>query len=567
MPKIVINEWDKTKAGSSSYTNFTVVVPGIVKERTLINGKYYYGGMVVSEDKEAASVFDENGIYECSDRSEFVNVIGKCPATDSIIIAAVAPVLDPSCVEMEDDPEDTEGTPRLNEHDEPVLDENEEPIIDYRQIPVEPHQPREVTEEEFAEFLANTDDMPFYYVSGPNTRGDYGWRRDVNYLYEPVSKESSYSDFEEGTLFAIMKIGDEGVDEEKGEQYGNQIAYELLGLGYTILYKKLSLQEELSSANFWNCLKDKAMYDFRYVITGLLTGNAGANEAIIELAHYKNKTENTGRGDCVALVDIDSVTYAGKSQEAALADVIAAVNSTTASQYAAIFAPYVTYSLNDKVVADFGKNKTFPASFHYLACAAKASDNFNEWYAIAGYTRGVSDYTIDSVGCKFGESAIDILEPRNYKGDGYPSRAVNLIVKIKNSYFLWGNRTAYKLGDAMSITEGDLRASHFLNIRQLCSTIKKQVYVACRRFTFDPNSDLLWLNFCNAIRPTLERMKADQGITDYKFVKVKSSKKALLTAKIRIVPIEAVEDFDINIYLEDSISGVTTGIEEDEEAE
>jgi hypothetical protein len=171
------------------------------------------------------------------------------------------------------------------------------------------------------------------------------------------------------------------------------------------------------------------------------------------------------------------------------------------------------------------------------------------------------------VGCKFGESAIDILEPRNYKGDGYPSRAVNLIVKIKNSYFLWGNRTAYKLGDAMSITEGDLRASHFLNIRQLCSTIKKQVYVACRRFTFDPNSDLLWLNFCNAIRPTLERMKADQGITDYKFVKVKSSKKALLTAKIRIVPIEAVEDFDINIYLEDSISGVTTGIEEDEEAE
>ena len=57
-------------------------------------------------------------------------------------------------------------------------------------------------------------------------------------------------------------------------------------------------------------------------------------------------------------------------------------------------------------------------------------------------------------------------------------------------------------------------------------------------------------------------MKADQGISDYKIVKVKSAQKALLTAKIRIVPIEAVEDFDISITLEDSLGGVTTGIDE-----
>jgi hypothetical protein len=38
---------------------------------------------------------------------------------------------------------------------------------------------------------------------------------------------------------------------------------------------------------------------------------------------------------------------------------------------------------------------------------------------------------------------------------------------------------------------GDLTAQHFLNIRQLCTTLKKQIYVACRKFTFDPNSDVL----------------------------------------------------------------------------
>jgi hypothetical protein len=48
-------------------------------------------------------------------------------------------------------------------------------------------------------------------------------------------------------------------------------------------------------------------------------------------------------------------------------------------------------------------------------------------------------------------------------------------------------------------------------------------------------------------------MKADQGIRDYKFVKDATDRKALLKARIRIVPIEAVEDFDIGLYLEDSL--------------
>ena len=239
----------------------------------------------------------------------------------------------------------------------------------------------------------------------------------------------------------------------------------------------------------------------------------------------------------------------------------------TSSKYAAIFAPSVDYSMPvDKVY----KNTTFPASFHYLACAARARENYNEWYAVAGYTRGISKYSVNGLGFKFGEAAIDALEPRYSKtiGTGKDAKtfdkAVNLIVKMKNDIVLWGNRTAEKLDAYSETAECGLRASHFLNIRQLCCTLKKQIYVACRKFTFDPNSDVLWINFCNAIRPTLERMKADQGITDYKFIKRRSSKKALLCAKIRIVPIEAVEDFDISLTLEDSISGIKTGIDIDE---
>jgi hypothetical protein len=53
-------------------------------------------------------------------------------------------------------------------------------------------------------------------------------------------------------------------------------------------------------------------------------------------------------------------------------------------------------------------------------------------------------------------------------------------------------------------------------------------------------------------------MKADQGIEDYRIVKIKARQKALLKARIRIVPMYAVEDFDISLTLEDSVGGNIT---------
>lgn len=59
MPKIVINEYDNTTAGVGNYQNFSVLVPGFV-------------GKTVEE-----GVFDDNGVFECSDAEEFENKIGK----------------------------------------------------------------------------------------------------------------------------------------------------------------------------------------------------------------------------------------------------------------------------------------------------------------------------------------------------------------------------------------------------------------------------------------------------------------------------------------------------------
>lgn len=204
---------------------------------------------------------------------------------------------------------------------------------------------------------------------------------------------------------------------------------------------------------------------------------------------------------------------------------------------------------------------TFPASFHYLACAAKAFDNSNEWWAVSGYNRGYSDYIVESTTSKLGEIAVNQLQPRTHKTPATEGAAegiklsVNIIRSTRDGYYIWGNRTAQLL------TADGLVASHFLNIRQLCCTLKKELNRSCMRVAYDPNSDLLWEKFCNMIRPELEAMKADEGIKDYKLVKVASKAKALLTAKIRIVPVEAVEDFELEVSLEDSLNGVTVSEE------
>ena len=330
------------------------------------------------------------------------------------------------------------------------------------------------------------------------------------------------------------------------------------------VYSSYNSACEAILAKYIELKTDKDIMDGGVIDTALINA---ANAVIANVAAYLdpavNKLEDgklPGRGDCIALVELCEDTYT-KGTGKAEARIISAIANLSNDidgkygKYSALTVPSVCYNKAESEDDPFDNNAKFPAAFHYLACFRKTLDlGFKEWYATAGYTRGVSKYTIDHTTVQLGEIAINALEPRNI-GDtesNYPKFACNVIANFRGSYYLWGNRTAHPLGKAGNLTDGDLVASHFLNIRQLCATIKKQLYVSCRRFTFDPNSDTLWFNFVNSIRPTLELMKADQGIRDYKILKESTDKKATLKAKIKIVPIEAVEDFDLEIILEDS---------------
>lgn len=89
------------------------------------------------------------------------------------------------------------------------------------------------------------------------------------------------------------------------------------------------------------------------------------------------------------------------------------IKSQDAGRYGALFAPRVKV----QVAADKGAYGTdtsylIPASIYYLACAAKASENYAEWYAVAGYNRGVSGYTVLGTTLTLGDQAVQRLEPR-----------------------------------------------------------------------------------------------------------------------------------------------------------
>jgi hypothetical protein len=642
MPKIVINEYDLSKAGIGEYENFSVVVPGFLAEDKYIEVDGHY-----ELTADAKAVFDENGVYECSSQLDFENNVGKRAATFTTFTTTAQPTAPIVHTVI-----------KLNEN--LILPEDETTKVDAPEggtVTIEYLNQDDYTKAYNAAMrgILPTADTPIpeddaeaegdptfgvYYTEKAKNRnvGELKTKK-YNYIKVEAPEEGAIvytgDEAEDGTLelaiqaapdkesYAIIMNDNIGANgeyvEDRITHYGNQMAYELLGLGYTVLFKAMmpyttaelnaaaekitnfiteeveaedgtketqavvnengaktlnaeaTATAQINDGNFWECLKDKSTYDFRYLVTGLLTNNDMANKCIFEIADHSEEillddaSIQDGRGDCIALIDLDCATYEGKTQTQAI-PAMAKEAAEWASAYAAVFAPYVTYLMSDDPVYN---NKTFPASFHYLACAANSSNNnFNEWYANAGYTRGVARYTIESTGCKFGEVAIQALEPRfmlkvgkepNATNTAYVDIntvvAINLIVKIKSSYYLWGNRTAKKLG-TRGAADGDLKAQDFLNIRQLCCTIKKQVYTTCRRLTFDPNSNNLWINFRSLLTPMLEEMKADQGIKDYKFIKNDTDRKALLSAKIRIVPIEAVEDFEIGLYLEDTLDDV-----------
>lgn len=345
--------------------------------------------------------------------------------------------------------------------------------------------------------------------------------------------------------------------------YSYDMACALLSLGLVVIYKPAGNYDSPVTnlpATFFDEFKDKGLYDIRFITTGqfdaLYTAEGGAKSCPAAIVAAT-------RGDCIALIDVPAAsatsvaniqTYLSSLNLGVVPHSDSTGKSTeeAVSKYVAAFTPKCTCTIE----AD-GKDLT--GTFAYLAAFAKQIKTTPEWFATSGAVRGVIPFNNVVTTAAFGDSAIAELQPRKANVDDHGNKSwkhsCNVICNIRPyGNIIWGNRTLYApSADEITLYGEGLRAGHFLNIRQLCCTIKKTLYRAARRFTFEPNSDTLWANFCAEIRPTLEKMRTGQGIRGYKIIRENTSQKAVLRATIKIVPIEAVEDFDLTVEMTDSI--------------
>lgn len=386
------------------------------------------------------------------------------------------------------------------------------------------------------------------YVPGfvKHINSKYAGKIKFPYLFNSVSEFKTVFSEENGD-FSLLGYSDVTNNFERSQLYalsilqtGLPVLFDLVGgVGVETNSTAAGYLEGMESHISSNLdkLKDRNNYDIKFLTSGGYY-SATFGGTLISIA--------AARGDCTAIIDHSEKTVA-LDMETDSGEIPNSANG----KYGAMFTPWCTFQFPKW---DSKKNTpltSMPGSLAYLlAFASSVNANNANWLAAAGASRGGIPY-LEAPLVVLSEDNVAKYQRTNTNNTGV---SINPITNI-NPYgvIVWGNRT-------LNPNASGLVASSFLNIRQLCNDIKKTLYIACKSITFEQNSDLLWVKFKSMITPLLDQMQTGDGISGYQISKKKSTKKATLTAVIRIYPIEAVEDFDITLELADEDTTVSDNL-------
>lgn len=207
------------------------------------------------------------------------------------------------------------------------------------------------------------------------------------------------------------------------------------------------------------------------------------------------------------------------------------------SSFGAMITPWAAYAGTDV------KTIFMPGSYGYLQALARSLRTYPGYLPIAGVTRGV----IPSL------TSLHTTKPlTNSIADSYQTPttvstskvSLNAITYINDQgYVLWGNRTL--------ATNNTGFATTFLNMRNLVCDVKKRAFEAAQRSLFEQNTDILWINFKAQISELIDRMVANSIVRYYKILRISTTDRTKLAAKIQIMPIYAVETVEISVVLTD----------------
>ena len=298
----------------------------------------------------------------------------------------------------------------------------------------------------------------------------------------------------------------------------------------------ISELKRVDDDSIYSKLEDKTLYNVKFITSGAYASIDGLQDITIARNILRCAANRT---DALALVDLDSSI---EPQEVLDVVKLPTLYSTSNTQedirkYGTIIYPSGQFYLQTQ-----GTTDEMPGSFGYFKALAVSQRSNPNYFAIAGVNRGLVP---------------DLVRP-TYKITGSMSELwqketgfnVNPILYVRPyGHCIWGNRT-------LNPNIEGLVASSFTNIRVLNCDIKKIVIDAATKLTYEINDDVLWNTFKSLVEPTLDQMVTGRGIRDYKLVRLPDTKRATVNGLIRIVPIEAVENFDITFTLEDNLAVV-----------
>lgn len=236
--------------------------------------------------------------------------------------------------------------------------------------------------------------------------------------------------------------------------------------------------------------------------------------------------------------------------------------TTETGSYGTMFTPWYTCThaaVSGGSANNYGTNENIsqmPGSLAFLSALAQQLKNYNPWLAVSGVSRGPVPYCAGlHTNFTLTNNVADSYQiiPGDVENLGSASISINPITYIRNyGYCIWGNRT-------LRNNSNGTKATSFLNIRDTVSDIKKRLYEASQSLLFEQNTDVLWLSFKNLVTPLLETMVSNYILSDYNIVKYNVDPETGQTvpsykilAAIRIVPINSVEVFELQVQLENS---------------
>jgi len=261
--------------------------------------------------------------------------------------------------------------------------------------------------------------------------------------------------------------------------------------------------------------------------------DAGRNTVVYQQAMI-NLCEN--RRDCVSIL---SVPFASENNADYLTAIDDYVNNqlNVNSSYAAI------YTTSLLIYDKFNDRQIYISPDAYVAALiSNATVNYEMWYPVAGFKRGVLNNVVD-VKVRFTKAEMDFLV----------DRSINTVRFAKNKGIaIWSQRTLLKTETSTSR----------LNVRLALINIEPALQADLEPFLQDLNDDDTRALARISLNNTLKNFKSRKALADYELVMTKRADETnpyAMTVTGYIVPMYSIEQIPVTISLTDNLVSISVG--------